>query len=224
MKSIVFSLKHREYDFLHGFSRNRRLFSLKKFISYYAVHLAFFLIFVVGIVLGSFSVKNATSDFLKNLDFLFVTNLSARLDLSAFSIFCSSLASNFIFIFIAFLLAFSAWGTFALPLLCVFKGYGVGISSAYLFWQYSVTGIGFYILVILPGTVLFLFAFIMALKESLFASFGLFKFYITSKTDLISQKLIKTYFFRNSLVLVFVALSSVLDMLLWMLFANMFKF
>jgi len=224
MKSFVFSVNRNQHNFAHRYFVNKRFISLKEFFYYYSVHLLFFLVFVTGIIFGSFSVSNANKSFLDSLDFLFVTNLSARLELSAFTVFCSSLASNFIFVFSAFLMAFSAWGIASLPLLSAFKGYGVGVSSAYLFLQHSITGIGFYILVILPGTVLFLFAFIIALKESMTASFGLFKFYVTSKPDFVSQKQTKVYLFRYSFVLIFAALSSLLDMLLWMIFANMFNF
>lgn len=224
MKSFVFSIGRNKHHNYHGYSAYKRFISLKDFISCYYVHLLYFIIFIAGIVFGSFSVSNATKSFLDSLDFLFVTNLSSRLELSAFSVFCSSLASNFIFVFSAFLMAFSVWGIATLPLLSAFKGYGVGVSSAYLFLQHSVTGIGFYILVILPGTVLFLFAFIIVLKESTTASFSLFKFYVTSKSDFISQQRTKAYLFRYSFVLIFAALSSLVDMLLWIIFANMFNF
>lgn len=225
MKGIVFSIKHRHYGSSkqHHTSRIHN-FSIKRFFSYYGVQSFFLIIFILGIVLGSFSYKGASDNLLTSLDFLFVTNLDNRLKLSAFDIFSSSFASNFLFVFAVFLLSFTAWGIFALPFLCAFKGFGVGISSAYMFSQYSVTGIGFYILVILPGTVLFLFAFITALKEAFSQSFYLLKMYIPSATDSLLLRHTKTYLFRNFVILIFTAFSAIVDMIMWVVFANMFNF
>lgn len=224
MKSIVFLskdgiCKHKSHKFRHT-----RPFTPKRFFYYYGIQTFFMMLFVVGIFLGAFYLKNANDVLFQKLDFLFITNLNNRVKLSLFNVFCSSLASNFIFVFTAFLLAFSAWGYLALPFLCMFRGFGVGLSSAYLFTNYALTGIGFYILVLLPGTVLFLLAFIMMLKESLLASVSMFRLYFTSKSDSLSSKYKKAFFVRNSIVLVFIAFSSFVDMILWVLFANMFKF
>lgn len=225
MKGIVFSIKHREHQHVGmraiPFLRD---FSFRRFFSFYGVQCFFFLTFILGIILGAFYLRSASDSLLLKLDFLFVTNLDNRLELSAFDVFCSSFSSDFIFVFMAFLLGFTVWGMFALPLLSAFSGFGVGISSAYLFSQYSVTGIGFYILVILPGTVLFLLAFITALKESFSQSFSFLKLYFPSNSDVLLLRHTKTFLFRYFVVIVFCAFSAIVDMLLWVVFANMFNF
>lgn len=225
MKGIVFSVK-----------RNRRIssnknilssitdFSFKRFFSFYGVQCFFLLTFILGVVLGSVSVRSASVDLLDRLDFLFVTNIDNRLELTPFDIFCSSFASNFIFLLACFLFSFSAWGMFALPVLCAFRGFGIGVSSVYLFSEYSITGVGFYILVVLPGTVLFLLAFITALKESFTQSINLLRMYFPSKSDGLLLRHMKTFFFRYFVVVVFATFSAVVDMLLWVVFANMFNF
>ena len=225
MKGIVLSVKRGQFSFgAHHHAPRIHSFSIKRFLSFYGVHSLFFVVLVLGVVLGSFSYSNASDNLLNGLDFLFITNLENRLELSALDVFCSSFASGFIFILSAFLLSFTVWGTFALPLLCAFKGFGIGISSAYMFSQYSVTGIGFYILVILPGTVLFLLAFFTALKEAFSQSTLLFKLYFASSGDMPMSRYVKTYLFRNFIILIFTALSAIVDMILWIVFANMFNF
>lgn len=223
MKGIVFSIRHREQQYNRSVRTHRKL-SFKRFINLYGLHLFFLLTFILGIVLGSIAFKNFDEQLLQKLGFLFLTNIENRLELSAFDIFSSSFASDFIFIFSAFLLSFTVWGAFALPLLCAFKGFGVGISSAYMFSQYSVTGIGFYILVILPGTVLFLFAFITALKEAFTQSVHLIKVFLPTQSESTLLRYTKVYLFRNFAVLILTAFSAIIDMLLWLLFANMFNF
>lgn len=225
MKGIVFSInKHsRPHRFVEK-PRHIHSFSLKRFFSFYGIHFFFMLDFILGIVLGSLSLDSASSQTLDTLDFLFVTNLDNRLDLSAFEVFSASFASDFVFVFVVFLLCFSAWGVFALPMVCAFKGFGVGISSTYMFTQFGVTGIGFYILVILPGTVMFLFAFITALKEAFLGSYSLLKVYFPSSRDGLMHRYVKTYLYRNFVILLFVILSAIIDMIFWVIFANMFNF
>lgn len=225
MKGIVFSMKNHKKIF--GFTKQPKritAFSFKRFWTYYSVQVFFALCFFVGIVFGSRFVSTASADFLKKIDFLFLTNLQSRLELSAFEIFSASFASDFIFILLAFLSGLSAWGIFSLSFLCAFKGIGVGISSMYLYSQYSITGIGFYILVVLPGTVLFFFAFICALREAFTQSLALFRILFSSETNLSMSRYTKTYLFRNGVVVVFTMFSSVINMILWVLFANMFNF
>lgn len=225
MKGIVFSIKHRERHYRPQYHNRHITFaSIKRFFSRYSIELLFSLVFLLAIVLGSFSFDRVSDDTLQKLDFLFLTNLDNRLELAPFDLFCSSFASGFVFIFASFLLSFTAWGMFALPLLCAFRGFGVGLSSAYMFSQYSVTGIGFYILIVLPATVLFLFAFIMSLKESFTQSVLLLKTYFSSTYDAFLLRRTKTYLFRNCVILILVAFSAVIDMVLWLLFAGMFNF
>ncbi len=225
MKGIVYSIKRGQHKYRENSLRSR-LFSvsLKQLLSMYGTMLLFLVVFILGLVFGSLGFKNTDSSALEKLDFLFLSDLESRLQFSAFELFCSSFASSFLFILSAFLLSFTAWGMFALPFLCAFRGYCTGLSSAYMFSFYGITGIGFYILVILPGTVLFLFAFILALKEAFSQSVCLLKSYFSSMYDGLLLKRTKTYLLRNCMILVFTAFSAVIDMLLFLLFADMFNF
>lgn len=225
MKGIVFSVKRSDNSRGFTFFKSRlKGVSLKQLFSLYGLQILFVIIFILGVILGSFSYRNINNDVLKKLDFLFLSNLESRLELLSFDLFCSSFASAFLFILAAFLLSFTAWGMFALPFLCAFRGFGVGLSSAYLFSQYHITGIGFYILVVLPGTVLFLFAFIMALKEAFSQSVYLLRSYFSSTYDAQLLRRTKTYLFRNCVILIFTAFSAIVDMILFLVFSDMFKF
>ncbi|MBE6823811.1 MAG: stage II sporulation protein M [Ruminococcaceae bacterium] len=225
MKGIVFSVKHSDFKYKPRYkTRGVRSFSFKRFFSFYGIQTLFLFIFVLGIVLGSFSCSLFSSDILKKLDFLFLTNLETRLEFNAFDLFCSSFASYFIFTLATFLLGFTAWGVFVCPFLCAFKGYAVGISSAYMFSEFDVTGIGFYILIVLPGTVMFLFSFITALKETFSQSTYMLKAFSPTFSNSTLIRHTKIFLFRYFIVLIFVSLSAIIDMILWLLFANMFNF
>lgn len=224
MKGIVFSV---ERDFQRIKTEHRRPFSefsIKRFLSLYGLYLFYIAIFLLGVIFGALSFSKVDSSVFEQLDLLFMTNMEERLKLSAFEIFTASFASDFLFIFSSFLLSFTAWGIVALPLLCAFRGYGVGLSSAFLFSQYSFSGIGFFILVILPGTVLFLFAFLLALRESSSHSLVVLKMYFPSVSDVLLLRHLKPFFFRYFVVTIFTVASALFDMMLWVLFANLFKF
>ena len=80
MKGIVLSVKRGKFSFgAHHHAPRIHSFSIKRFLSFYGVHSLFFVVLVLGVVLGSFTFSNASEDLLKRLDFLFITNLENRL-------------------------------------------------------------------------------------------------------------------------------------------------
>jgi hypothetical protein len=74
---------------------------------------------------------------------LFTTNLDARLGQNAVSTFCACFASDFIFLTVVFLLGLAPWGIPFLPFISAFKGFGTGLTAAYLIITYSLKGAGF---------------------------------------------------------------------------------
>lgn len=222
MKGIVFSFNRRT-DYTKGRSRRYHNYNVKQFLALYGISFLFFTVFLLGTVLGFIYLRSASAPFVKKLDFMFVTNLENRLKFSVFEIFATNFLSDFIFILSACMLGFCAWGSIALPFLCAFNGTGVGISCAYIIYEHSYTGAGFYILVILPGLVLFLLAFILALKESFSLSVSMLKSFFVVDERLVLRNSVKPYFFRFSIILVFTIFSALIDMITWVLFANLFN-
>lgn len=226
MKGIVLSvnrLRSRQKH-THNFSRRHHSFSFSKLLSKYKYQMVFFVVFMAGQIFSIVYSAVCDDDFVKQLDFLFVTNLDFRLKATAFEVFCSSFSADFIFILITFLLGFSSWGMAVLPFVCAFKGFGVGLSAACMFINHSISGVGFYILVVLPGTVLFLFALLSGVKESFLLSIKFFKYIIPTTDKCSVSGYIKYYLYRYFIVTVLTLLCAVVDMTLWVLFAHMFKF
>ena len=155
MKSIVFSFKKR---YLFRRSKGISPSDVRFFIRRYSVVLIFVSAFLTGLVFGSIYASKADKQMLDSLDFLFTTNLDARLGQNAVSTFCACFASDFIFLTVVFLLGLAPWGIPFLPFVSAFKGFGTGLTAAYLIITYSLKGAGFYLLVVLPGTFLFCLA------------------------------------------------------------------
>lgn len=224
MKGVVFHFGKKSRAVPLSDGREGQL-SLKTLFSRYRVSAFLVTLFVMGLFVGAACSRGISEDAVRRLDFLFITNVAARGGMSGFGIFLSCFVPYFLFIFTAFLCAFSAWGFIAIPMLSAFKGFSVGLSSAVIFAAYRMAGIGFYILIVLPGTVCFLFILIRYSRDCvrISADFAHLTVFGEMKTSALPAE-IKTFFRKSLFAFVFSGACSVVDMLLWVLFADKFHF
>ena len=203
----------------------RREFSLRTLAAGYGIQAFLIALFIMGLFIGAVCSRGMDSGAEDRLDFLFVTNIKARAQMSGFSIFLSCFVPYFLFVFGAFLCAFSAWGFVAVPLLSAFKGFSVGLSSAVVFSAYRMSGVGFFILIVLPGTVLFLFSFIRYSRDCFRLSVQYMRLTVfgTDKAASLGTQL-RAFFKKSVFAFIFSGACSVADMLLWVLFADKFHF
>ena len=153
MKGIVFTLKRPSVA-----KRRLHLGEIKYFTRRYGSLLLFAAILLTGLILGAVCARNAGKQTLNSLDLLFTTNLDARLGKDALGIFFACFASDFLFLLVVYLLGTTPWGLpFELAVI-LFKGFGIGVTAGYLYLTHALSGAGFYLLVLLPGTFLFCIA------------------------------------------------------------------
>ncbi len=218
MKGIVLSL---------GLPRKRRfrLSNLKAMFRRYGVCLLFAGVLLLGMALGAVYARNADERTLKALDLLFTTNLDSRLSQGALGTFCACFASDFLFLLCACLFGVAAWGIPFLLLLSCFKGFGTGVTAGYLCMSHSLSGAGFWLLVLLPGTFVFCAA-LVRFSENAFRYSAVTFFRALGKEGAPAsprQELMQfCSCFLSALFITFIA--SLLDTLLWTLFAGTFKF
>ena len=113
MKGIVLSL---------GLPRKRRIPDIRLILKRHGITLLLASLLLAGLVLGVVYSRCADKSTLQSLDFLFTTNLDARLSQGVIGIFCACFASDFLFLLGVYLLGIAAWGIpFIAALLC-FKG------------------------------------------------------------------------------------------------------
>lgn len=223
MKGLVFSFK--KSGFRKRGIRDFTLSDLRYFFKRYGATTFFVLLLFVGLAFGAIYAKNADSDFLNSLDFLFTTNLDARLSQNAVGTFCACFASDFIFLITLYLLGLTPWGILFMPFLVMFKGFGTGLTAGYLFITNSLSGVGFYLLILLPGTFLFCISLVLFATSAFFFSKRMF-FYTFGKTvpkqPLRQGVIAYSSRFMSSLIMTFCA--SLIDTALWTLFAGSFNF
>ena len=198
---------------------------IRDFVTGYGLQSVFALLFLFGLIVGAACSGSFDEETLGRLDLLFVTNISARTQMSVPDIFISCFVSYFLFVFCAFLSGISVWGFAAVPLLSAFKGFTVGLSSAYVFSVYRLSGVGFYILIVLPGTALFLLAFI---RYSAYA-FRLSARYAGSSLWGADKEpglrfCLKRFLKKTIFAMLSVTACAVTDLVLWILFADKFQF
>ncbi len=225
MKGFVFTFRNNNRKVLSLPDIKRHSYDVKQLIARFGIQSAFAAAFLIGLIVGAATGRGFSREVFEKLDLLFITNIDARLEMSVFDIFISCFVSYFLFIFCVFLSALSVWGFTTVPLLSALKGFTVGLSSAFIFSQYQLAGIGFYILVVLPGTVLFLFALIrystrgfrMSLCFLRLSAFG-------NDTEAELRTRLKLFFKQTMFALLSIGACAVTDMVLWILFANKFHF
>lgn len=221
MRGIVFSLprrvkKQRVYN-------KRSVTQMSVAVKRYGTAIFFTFVYACGLLMGSLYAKNAPASLLEDLNFLFTTNLSARMEQPVFATFATSFASNFLFLVVVFLCGLAPWGMVAAFLSPAFKGFGVGISAGYLFVTYGFRGVGFYLLVILTGTFIFSFALILECIQAHYLSCKLARFVFTSAENVQPVSVyVRSFLLRSLYMLILTAVAALADMLLWTAFSGLF--
>lgn len=176
-------------------------------------------VFLVGMVFGAVNSGSAGMRTLSRLDFLFAGNFKARADLPLISIFSASFASAFLFILACFLCGLSMWGAFFIPTVPFFRGFGLGLTSGYLYVTYGWKGFLYNFAVILPGAFFCCLAILAASLEGMRYSRSL-----AARGAAAKEIPIKNYLMRFGGILACACVAAVLDVLMSALFGGFFSF
>lgn len=181
---------------------------------------------LAGVGVGAYFSMSGGNELYKQLDFLFSSNINVKLHQSFFNTFLSSYASSCIFLVAAFLLGSSLWGGLMQFALSFFKGFGVGLSAAYLFHTYQLNGAVYYAGVMLPCVFISVLALISLQKESFVFSGRLVS--AVYKREEMSHFLLhgrfNSYFKKFISSLIITLFSALLDVGLTWLFGSSFHF
>lgn len=186
------------------------------------VLLALFLI--CGLVCGTLFAKNAENTWLDKLDFLFFSNFKARAAQPVLSVFSASFASSFLFILFCFLCGLSMWGMFLIPVVVFFRGFGLGLTSGYIYASYAWEGVLYNLVVILPGALFCCIAILLAAREGTRFSKRMAVYGSSAQSGTISRNNLKLYLMRFGTILAIAFLAALIDLLLSACFASLFRF
>ncbi len=178
------------------------------------------LILLAGVVLGAIYARAAGFQALDRLDFIFAGNFKARRTEPYLSIFTASFASSFIFILTCFLCGLSMWGIIFVPAVILFRGFGMGLTSGYLYAAYGWKGILYNFSVILPGAFFCCLAILMASLEAMRFS----RLLASGCRDISVRNSFRDYAGRFGAILLVACLAAGVDLLLSICFGWMFSF
>ena len=114
------------------------------------------------------------------------------------------------------------WGSVGVPFVVAFKGFGIGITGGYLYKCYSLSGVGFFLLIMLCGCVVSTLALIFQGKTAIGFSNNLFAKVRGSATN--SDETFYRYIVNNSFMIIALSISAMIDAILNSLFAGVFAF
>ncbi len=180
------------------------------------------LVLVIGMIFGAVYARSAENTVLEKLDFIFFSNYKTRISQTLFTTFTSSVASSFLFLLLCFLSGMSLWGSAFVPLILFFRGFGLGLTSGYIYAFYGFKGILFNAIVILPSAFLSSVCVIFAARESIRYSV-LLAAAERSRHSNETDYTVRTYLNRYALLLILLLGSGVLDVICTACFAGIFS-
>ncbi len=171
------------------------------------------LFFVFGLFFGvlSFGRYELVTEYIQIYLEDFITD---RTKSQYFKIFFDSLFSSLIYIFISFCFGTSMFGTVLIMPLIAFRAYCYGSFMAFLYTQYSIKGIAFNAVMVLPSSIFFIVALLLSSCESI-----KFSLLLANQTFIASEYknlslCFKNYCLKHIVIIVLVIVSALVDTLI----------
>lgn len=180
----------------------------------------FLALFASGMIVGAGVLRGGASGSLENFIKIFDTYTSSRSEQKIYVTFLNSLAVNLLFLALSFAAGLSCVGLPVATVLPIIKGLGSGLTAGYLFSQFAMSGIGYYLLTIFPGSVIGSSSLLLACNCSSFMSADILAAVLGKKQTDISY--IQNYVKKYLILTAFAAAGSAADSVLTKAFAYLF--
>ena len=123
------------------------------------------LMFVFGVAGGSVTIAKS-QNILKLSEYFLNIYLSQRTGVSFFSVLFGSFFTSLLTLLFVFVSGASMLGVITVPIWVALRGFLYGTVSSYLYSEYSVRGIAFNAVMVIPSAIVFVISFLLAAKES----------------------------------------------------------
>lgn len=204
--------------------RTKRVFNLNlKDFSLYFPFIIFALLFLIGVLVGNLTVGNF--DFIKGYTKeTFQSFLSIRKESVWYNILGDAVFKLLPVYVLIFLSGTSVIGSVFSPLILFAFGLKYGFVTGYLYFTYSLNGIIFNCLILLPCVVISLLGIIILCIESFNFSLVISKICIRSEKTMNVYLHFKSYCIKSSSTLISAGLAIICDILFSYLFIGFFDF
>lgn len=178
--------------------------------------------FIVGMITGAVSIRGESAGITDSLKQLVQTYTALRAEQGIGTNFCNSFAINGLFIATAVFFGFSLIGYPFLMLMPMVKGMGIGMVSGYLYSTYKFLGLGYSLLIIYPGALISVFAFIIACGNSCEYSKNAFAKAVRGRGQFEKDET-RLFAFRQLIMLGVCTVGSLVDALFSAMFSGFFE-
>lgn len=179
--------------------------------------------YALGILFGVLWLKNSQS-ILEIARQSFSDYLAARENKGMFSVFLSSFMGTLPIALLLFLCGTSIVGIVLTPLAVCYRGFEYGVLSGFLYTTFSLQGIAFNSLILIPCTILAVFGYIISGREALKFSLKLAKISMPKGQAANLYSDFKTYCKIFILILILFVFSALLDAIMSVSFLKFFNF
>ncbi len=178
-------------------------------------------VFAAAMIIGAGTLKYTSENMYEYSD-IFNRYITMRSYEKIYTIFLNSVSVNLFFLFLINFAGLSCIGIPFIVLTILIKALGAGFFSGYLFSQFSMSGIGYYLITILPGAVISNAALLFASNNSAFLSADIFSVTLSKKQP--DGNIIKNHLKKNIIILILCIIASIIDCVLAKAFEFMFTF
>lgn len=180
--------------------------------------------FTAGMAFGAVLVKSsADHEWLEHLLDLLREYSLLRSTQSLFTTMCNSMLANLLYLVIAFAAGLCAVGLPLLMLLPFIRGLGLGAVFGYLYSVQALAGVGYCLLILLPGAILSTATLLIGCREGITMSFDVFTV-MNGKKMPDHYHSLRLYCVRFGILLVLLLCASLADALFAKAFSGFFHF
>ncbi len=177
--------------------------------------------FIISLIAGTFAISVCNDDNYFGLSSYFSEYLGFLNNCGFLEVFLNSLYAFSVLILINMVLGLCVIGAFFNWFVLFILGFGIGSVSGYIFSVYSLKGLCFFLLIILPGLFLFSLDYILSFQDSF--DFSLMLFRTVSKKMQYSANL-RQYFIKYLIYFVLVIFISLFNSFMISTFFGFFNF
>ncbi len=184
---------------------------------------SFFVLFSVGLVLGSVTYRTLRET-PTQLPYVFEQFISGRENASLLILVCRSLFSAFLPLLLSYCFGLFMYGYIPCFLLVFIRGMGYGMVSGYIYTAYELKGVAFVLLVILPAAFIHSLLLFIGAREAFRFSVLLSKNYFRDLTVMNPCNRLKRYHYQYLILSGFTVVAALMDGLLSRVFMDVFGF
>lgn len=202
---------------------NFRKFKVNKFFKINKIVFLMCLLFVIGLIIGLvlLSKNKAVLAFSKKV---FSDYFILRSKKSFFKIFFSSFLSSLVFLLFIFVSGASVLGVITVPFFVTAKGFLFGILCGYAFNTFSLKGVAFNAMILIPGSIVGLISYLFAAKHSVLFSCDFIKLIFPKSRPINLFGGFRDYTYKYFTVVCFTLISALSDAAVSHFFIKFFNF